>query len=187
MKKFKRINRGGLMFAVIAIVVTILIIVEASAVAAVKRDIFEVIQNNVEIQSKYVILPEEMRSGDISDEKIDEYINRCADELKSIYAYSDKVSSVENAKFNIVLYGMLRDCIINQIRNGKYYDKIEYKYIRYARNKGQNIILNGNDAIVIIELYADLSYPYGGNENYECRLTKINGEWKILSVKNRYE
>ena len=113
MKVLKKINKG----LILTIIVLAALLIYISGVEkqrnADKPDIRKACEDFILLTDKYVVLPEDMQKSEVSEEKVNEYVNQMKSDVEKVM-----ISNTEAVKIQ-------KQVIENNLRNG--YDALDVR------------------------------------------------------------
>lgn len=179
MKVLKKINKG----LILTIIVLAALLIYISGVEkqrnADKPDIRRACEDFILLTDKYVVLPEDMQKSEVSEEKVNEYVNQMKSDVEKVM-----ISNTEAVKIQ-------KQVIENNLRNG--YDALDVR-IKMSRKikkingyefDGNQVTVKLKDQVEIVtkvfdEIDSTKETETFDASNDEIILQKIDGKWKIV-------
>ena len=179
MKVLKKINKG----LILTIIVLAALLIYISGVEkqrnADKPDIRKACEDFILLTDKYVVLPEDMQKSEVSEEKVNEYVNQMKNDVEKVM-----ISNTEAVKIQ-------KQVIENNLRNG--YDALDVR-IKMSRKikkingyefDGNQVTVKLKDQVEIVtkvfdEIDSTKETETFDASNDEIILQKIDGKWKIV-------
>ena len=179
MKVLKKINKG----LILTIIVLAALLIYISGVEkqrnADKPDIRKACEDFILLTDKYVVLPEDMQKSEVSEEKVNEYVNQMKSDVEKVM-----ISNTEAVKIQ-------KQVIENNLRNG--YDALDVR-IKMSRKikkingyefDGNQVTVKLNNQVEIVtkvfdEIESTKETETFDASNDEIILQKIDGKWKIV-------
>ena len=179
MKVLKKINKG----LILTIIVLAALLIYISGVEkqrnADKPDIRKACEDFILLTDKYVVLPEDMQKLEVSEEKVNEYVNQMKSDVEKVM-----ISNTEAVKIQ-------KQVIENNLRNG--YDALDVR-IKMSRKikkingyefDGNQVTVKLKDQVEIVtkvfdEIDSTKETETFDASNDEIILQKIDGKWKIV-------
>lgn len=179
MKVLKKINKG----LILTIIVLAALLIYISGVEkqrnADKPDIRKACEDFILLTDKYVVLPEDMQKSEVSEEKVNEYVNQMKNDVEKVM-----ISNTEALKIQ-------KQVIENNLRNG--YDALDVR-IKMSRKikkingyefDGNQVTVKLKDQVEIVtkvfdEIDSTKETETFDASNDEIILQKIDGKWKIV-------
>ena len=179
MKVLKKINKG----LILTIIVLAALLIYISGVEkqrnADKPDIRKACEDFILLTDKYVVLPEDMQKSEVSEEKVNEYVNQMKSDVEKVM-----ISNTEAVKIQ-------KQVIENNLRNG--YDALDVR-IKISRKikkingyefDGNQVTVKLKDQVEIVtkvfdEIDSTKETETFDASNDEIILQKIDGKWKIV-------
>ena len=175
----KKINKG----LILTIIVLAALLIYISGVEkqrnADKPDIRKACEDFILLTDKYVVLPEDMQKSEVSEEKVNEYVNQMKSDVEKVM-----ISNTEAVKIQ-------KQVIENNLRNG--YDALDVR-IKMSRKikkingyefDGNQVTVKLKDQVEIVtkvfdEIDSTKETETFDASNDEIILQKIDGKWKIV-------
>lgn len=179
MKVLKKINKG----LILTIIVLAALLIYISGVEkqrnADKPDIRKACEDFILLTDKYVVLPEDMQKSEVSEEKVNEYVNQMKSDVEKVM-----ISNTEAVKIQ-------KQVIENNLKNG--YDALDVR-IKMSRKikkingyefDGNQVTVKLKDQVEIVtkvfdEIDSTKETETFDASNDEIILQKIDGKWKIV-------
>ena len=179
MKVLKKINKG----LILTIIVLAALLIYISGVEkqrnADKPDIRKACEDFILLTDKYVVLPEDMQKSEVSEEKVNEYVNQMKSDVEKVM-----ISNTEAVKIQ-------KQVIENNLRNR--YDALDVR-IKMSRKikkingyefDGNQVTVKLKDQVEIVtkvfdEIDSTKETETFDASNDEIILQKIDGKWKIV-------
>ena len=179
MKVLKKINKG----LILTIIVLAALLIYISGVEkqrnADKPDIRKACEDFILLTDKYVVLPEDMQKSEVSEEKVNEYVNQMKSDVEKVM-----ISNTEAVKIQ-------KQVIENNLRNG--YDALDVR-IKMSRKikkingyefDGNQVTVKLKDQVEIVtkvfdEIDSTKETETFDASNDEIILQKVDGKWKIV-------
>ena len=144
-----------------------------------KPDIRKACEDFILLTDKYVVLPEDMQKSEVSEEKVNEYVNQMKSDVEKVM-----ISNTEAVKIQ-------KQVIENNLRNG--YDALDVR-IKMSRKikkingyefDGNQVTVKLKDQVEIVtkvfdEIDSTKETETFDASNDEIILQKIDGKWKIV-------
>lgn len=179
MKVLKKINKG----LILTIIVLAALLIYISGVEkqrnADKPDIRKACEDFILLTDKYVVLPEDMQKSEVSEEKVNEYVNQMKSDVEKVM-----ISNTEAVKIQ-------KQVIENNLRNG--YDALDVrskvsrkiKKINGYEFDGNQVTVKLKDQVEIVTKVFDEIDSIKETETFDASndeiiLQKIDGKWKIV-------
>ena len=179
MKVLKKINKG----LILTIIVLAALLIYISSIEkqrnSDKPDIRKACEDFILLTDKYVVLPEDMQKSEVSEEKVNEYVNQMKSDVEKVM-----ISNTEAVKIQ-------KQVIENNLRNG--YDALDVR-IKMSRKikkingyefDGNQVTVKLKDQVEIVTKVFDEIESTKETETFEASsdeiiLQKIDGKWKIV-------
>ena len=179
MKVLKKINKG----LILTIIVLAALLIYISSIEkqrnSDKPDIRKACEDFILLTDKYVVLPEDMQKSEVSEEKVNEYVNQMKSDVEKVM-----ISNTEAVKIQ-------KQVIENNLRNG--YDALDVR-IKMSRKikkingyefDGNQVTVKLKDQVEIVtkvfdEIDSTKETETFDASNDEIILQKIDGKWKIV-------
>ena len=179
MKVLKKINKG----LILTIIVLAALLIYISGVEkqrnSDKPDIRKACEEFIALTDKYVVLPEDMQKSEVSEEKVNEYVNQMKSDVEKVM-----ISNTEAVKIQ-------KQVIENNLRNG--YDALDVR-IKMSRKikkingyefDGNQVTVKLKDQVEIVTKVFDEIESTKETETFEASsdeiiLQKVDGKWKIV-------
>lgn len=179
MKVLKKINKG----LILTIIVLAALLIYISGVEkqrnADKTDIRKACEEFIALTDKYVVLPEDMQKSEVSEEKVNEYVNQMKSDVEKVM-----ISNTEAVKIQ-------EQVIENNLRNGYNALDVRSKVSRKIKKingyefDGNQVTVKLNNQVEIVtkvfdEIDSTKETETFDASNDEIILQKIDGKWKIV-------
>ncbi len=179
MKVLKKINKG----LILTIIVLAALLIYISGVEkqrnADKPDIRKACEDFILLTDKYVVLPEDMQKSEVSEEKVNEYVNQMKSDVEKVM-----ISNTEAVKIQ-------KQVIENNLRNGYNALDVRIKMSRKIKKingyefDGNQVTVKLKDQVEIVtkvfdEIDSTKETETFDASNDEIILQKIDGKWKIV-------
>ena len=179
MKVLKKINKG----LILTIIVLAALLIYISGVEkqrnADKPDIRKSCEEFIALTDKYVVLPEDMQKSEVSEEKVNEYVNQMKSDVEKVM-----ISNTEAVKIQ-------EQVIENNLRNGYNALDVRSKVSRKIKKingyefDGNQVTVKLNNQVEIVtkvfdEIDSTKETETFDASNDEIILQKIDGKWKIV-------
>ena len=179
MKVLKKINKG----LILTIIVLAALLIYISGVEkqrnADKPDIRKACEEFISLNDKYVVLPEDMQKSEVSEEKVNEYVNQMKSDVEKVM-----ISNTEAVKIQ-------EQVIENNLRNGYNALDVRSKVSRKIKKingyefDGNQVTVKLNNQVEIVtkvfdEIESTKETETFDASNDEIILQKIDGKWKIV-------
>ena len=179
MKVLKKINKG----LILTIIVLAALLIYISSIEkqrnSDKPDIRKACEEFIALTDKYVVLPEDMQKSEVSEEKVNEYVNQMKSDVEKVM-----ISNTEAVKIQ-------KQVIENNLRNG--YDALDVR-IKMSRKikkingyefDGNQVTVKLKDQVEIVTKVFDEIESTKETETFEASsdeiiLQKVDGKWKIV-------
>ena len=179
MKVLKKINKGLILTIIVLAALLIYISGVEKQRKADKPDIRKACEDFILLTDKYVVLPEDMQKSEVSEEKVNEYVNQMKSDVEKVM-----ISNTEAVKIQ-------KQVIENNLRNG--YDALDVR-IKMSRKikkingyefDGNQVTVKLKDQVEIVtkvfdEIDSTKETETFDASNDEIILQKIDGKWKIV-------
>ena len=191
MKVLKKINKG----LILTIIVLAALLIYISGVEkqrnADKPDIRKECEDFILLTDKYVVLPEDMQKSEVSEEKVNEYVNQMKSDVEKVMISNTEAVKIQKQ----VIENNLRDSYNALDVRSKVSRKI--KKINGYEFDGNQVTVKLNNQVEIVTKVFDEIESTKETETFEASsdeiiLQKIDGKWKIVysnlqfDVSNRY-
>lgn len=179
MKVLKKINKG----LILTIIVLAALLIYISGVEkqrnADKPDIRKACEDFILLTDKYVVLPEDMQKSEVSEEKVNEYVNQMKSDVEKVM-----ISNTEAVKIQ-------KQVIENNLRNGYNALDVRIKMSRKIKKingyefDGNQVTVKLNNQVEIVTKVFDEIESTKETETFEASsdeiiLQKVDGKWKIV-------
>ncbi len=179
MKVLKKINKG----LILTIIVLAALLIYISSIEkqrnSDKPDIRKACEEFIALTDKYVVLPEDMQKSEVSEEKVNEYVNQMKSDVEKVM-----ISNTETVKIQKqVIENNLRDSYNALDVRSKVSRKI--KKINGYEFDGNQVTVKLKDQVEIVTKVFDEIESTKETETFEASsdeiiLQKIDGKWKIV-------
>ena len=179
MKVLKKINKG----LILTIIVLAALLIYISGVEkqrnADKPDIRKACEEFIALTDKYVVLPEDMQKSEVSEEKVNEYVNQMKNDVEKVM-----ISNTEAVKIQ-------EQVIENNLRNGYNALDVRSKVSRKIKKingyefDGNQVTVKLNNQVEIVTKVFDEIDSTKETETFDASsdeiiLQKVDGKWKIV-------
>ena len=179
MKVLKKINKG----LILTIIVLAALLIYISSIEkqrnSDKPDIRKACEEFIALTDKYVVLPEDMQKSEVSEEKVNEYVNQMKNDVEKVM-----ISNTEAVKIQ-------KQVIENNLRNGYNALDVRIKMSRKIKKingyefDGNQVTVKLKDQVEIVtkvfdEIDSTKETETFDASNDEIILQKIDGKWKIV-------
>lgn len=179
MKVLKKINKG----LILTIIVLAALLIYISGVEkqrnADKPDIRKACEDFILLTDKYVVLPEDMQKSEVSEEKVNEYVNQMKSDVEKVMISNTEAVKIQKQ----VIENNLRDSYNALDVRSKVSRKI--KKINGYEFDGNQVTVKLNNQVEIVTKVFDEIESTKETETFEASsdeiiLQKIDGKWKIV-------
>ena len=179
MKVLKKINKG----LILTIIVLAALLIYISGVEkqrnADKPDIRKACEDFILLTDKYVVLPEDMQKSEVSEEKVNEYVNQMKSDVEKVMISNTEAVKIQKQ----VIENNLRDSYNALDVRSKVSRKI--KKINGYEFDGNQVTVKLKDQVEIVtkvfdEIDSTKETETFDASNDEIILQKIDGKWKIV-------
>lgn len=179
MKVLKKINKG----LILTIIVLAALLIYISGVEkqrnADKPDIRKACEDFILLTDKYVVLPEDMQKSEVSEEKVNEYVNQMKNDVEKVMISNTEALKIQEQ----VIENNLRDSYNALDVRSKVSRKI--KKINGYEFDGNQVTVKLKDQVEIVtkvfdEIDSTKETETFDASNDEIILQKIDGKWKIV-------
>lgn len=179
MKVLKKINKG----LILTIIVLAALLIYISGVEkqrnADKPDIRKACEEFIALTDKYVVLPEDMQKSEVSEEKVNEYVNQMKSDVEKVMIFNTEAVKIQE------------QVIENNLRNGYNALDVRSKVSRKIKKingyefDGNQVTVKLNNQVEIVtkvfdEIDSTKETETFDASNDEIILQKIDGKWKIV-------
>ena len=179
MKFLKKINKGLLLTIILLVVLVIYFKSVERQREANKPEIKKACEEFIAFTDKYVVLPEDMQKSEVSEEKVNEYVNQMKSDVEKVM-----ISNTEAVKIQ-------EQVIENNLRNGYNALDVRSKVSRKIKKingyefDGNQVTVKLNNQVEIVtkvfdEIDSTKETETFDASNDEIILQKIDGKWKIV-------
>lgn len=179
MKVLKKINKG----LILTIIVLAALLIYISSVEkqrnADKPDIRKACEDFILLTDKYVVLPEDMQKSEVSEEKVNEYVNQMKNDVEKVMISNTEALKIQEQ----VIENNLRDSYNALDVRSKVSRKI--KKINGYEFDGNQVTVKLKDQVeIVIKVFDEIDSTKETEtfdaSNDEIILQKIDGKWKIV-------
>lgn len=179
MKVLKKINKG----LILTIIVLAALLIYISGVEkqrnADKPDIRKACEEFIALTDKYVVLPEDMQKSEVSEEKVNEYVNQMKNDVEKVMISNTEAVKIQEQ----VIENNLRDSYNALDARSKMSRKIK-KINGYEFDGNQVTVKLNNQVEIVTKVFAEIDSTKETEtfdaSNDEIILQKIDGKWKIV-------
>lgn len=179
MKVLKKINKG----LVLTIIVLAALLIYISGVEkqrnADKPDIRKACEEFIALTDKYVVLPEDMQKSEVSEEKVNEYVNQMKNDVEKVMISNTEAVKIQEQ----VIENNLRDSYNALDVRSKVSRKIK-KINGYEFDGNQVTVKLNNQVEIVTKVFDEIDSTKETEtfdaSNDEIILQKIDGKWKIV-------
>ena len=179
MKVLKKINKG----LILTIIVLAALLIYISGVEkqrnADKPDIRKACEDFILLTDKYVVLPEDMQKSEVSEEKVNEYVNQMKNDVEKVMISNTEALKIQEQ----VIENNLRDSYNALDVRSKVSRKI--KKINGYEFDGNQVTVKLKDQVEIVTKVFDEIDSTKETETFDASsdeiiLQKVDGKWKIV-------
>lgn len=179
MKVLKKINKG----LILTIIVLAALLIYISSIEkqrnSDKPDIRKACEEFIALTDKYVVLPEDMQKSEVSEEKVNEYVNQMKNDVEKVMISNTEAVKIQEQ----VIENNLRDSYNALDVRSKVSRKI--KKINGYEFDGNQVTVKLKDQVEIVtkvfdEIDSTKETETFDASNDEIILQKIDGKWKIV-------
>ena len=179
MKVLKKINKG----LILTIIVLAALLIYISGVEkqrnADKPDIRKACEDFILLTDKYVVLPEDMQKSEVSEEKVNEYVNQMKSDVEKVMISNTEAVKIQKQ----VIENNLRDSYNALDVRSKVSRKIK-KINRYEFDGNQVTVKLKDQVEIVTKVFDEIDSTKETEtfdaSNDEIILQKIDGKWKIV-------
>lgn len=179
MKVLKKINKG----LILTIIVLAALLIYISGVEkqrnADKPDIRKACEEFIALTDKYVVLPEDMQKSEVSEEKVNEYVNQMKNDVEKVMISNTEAVKIQEQ----VIENNLRDSYNALDVRSKMSRKIK-KINGYEFDGNQVTVKLNNQVEIVTKVFDEIDSTKETEtfdaSNDEIILQKIDGKWKIV-------
>lgn len=179
MKVLKKINKG----LILTIIVLAALLIYISGVEkqrnADKPDIRKACEDFILLTDKYVVLPEDMQKSEVSEEKVNEYVNQMKSDVEKVMISNTEAVKIQEQ----VIENNLRDSYNALDVRSKVSRKIK-KINGYEFDGNQVTVKLNNQVEIVTKVFDEIDSTKETEtfdaSNDEIILQKIDGKWKIV-------
>lgn len=179
MKVLKKINKG----LILTIIVLAALLIYISGVEkqrnADKPDIRKACEEFIALTDKYVVLPEDMQKTEVSEEKVNEYVNQMKNDVEKVMISNTEALKIQEQ----VIENNLRDSYNALDVRSKVSRKIK-KINGYEFDGNQVTVKLNNQVEIVTKVFNEIESTKE-TETFEASsdeiiLQKVDGKWKIV-------
>lgn len=179
MKVLKKINKG----LILTIIVLAALLIYISSIEkqrnSDKPDIRKACEEFIALTDKYVVLPEDMQKSEVSEEKVNEYVNQMKNDVEKVMISNTEALKIQEQ----VIENNLRDSYNALDVRSKVSRKI--KKINGYEFDGNQVTVKLNNQVEIVTKVFDEIESTKETETFEASsdeiiLQKVDGKWKIV-------
>ena len=179
MKVLKKINKG----LILTIIVLAALLIYISSIEkqrnSDKPDIRKACEDFILLTDKYVVLPEDMQKSEVSEEKVNEYVNQMKSDVEKVMISNTEAVKIQKQ----VIENNLRDSYNALDVRSKVSRKI--KKINGYEFDGNQVTVKLKDQVEIVtkvfdEIDSTKETETFDASNDEIILQKVDGKWKIV-------
>ena len=179
MKVLKKINKG----LILTIIVLAALLIYISSIEkqrnSDKPDIRKACEEFIALTDKYVVLPEDMQKSEVSEEKVNEYVNQMKSDVEKVMISNTEAVKIQKQ----VIENNLRDSYNALDVRSKVSRKI--KKINGYEFDGNQVTVKLNNQVEIFTKVFDEIESTKETETFEASsdeiiLQKVDGKWKIV-------
>ena len=179
MKVLKKLNKG----LILTIIVVAALLIYISSIEkqrnSDKPDIRKACEEFIALTDKYVVLPEDMQKSEVSEEKVNEYVNQMKNDVEKVMILNTEAVKIQEQ----VIENNLRDSYNALDVRSKVSRKI--KKINGYEFDGNQVTVKLNNQVEIVTKVFDEIESTKETETFEASsdeiiLQKIDGKWKIV-------
>ncbi len=179
MKVLKKINKG----LILTIIVLAALLIYISSIEkqrnSDKPDIRKACEEFIALTDKYVVLPEDMQKSEVSEEKVNEYVNQMKNDVEKVMISNTEAVKIQEQ----VIENNLRDSYNALDVRSKVSRKI--KKINGYEFDGNQVTVKLNNQVEIVTKVFDEIESTKETETFDASsdeiiLQKVDGKWKIV-------
>ena len=179
MKVLKKINKG----LILTIIVLAALLIYISSIEkqrnSDKPDIRKACEEFIALTDKYVVLPEDMQKSEVSEEKVNEYVNQMKNDVEKVMISNTEALKIQEQ----VIENNLRDSYNALDVRSKVSRKIK-KINGYEFDGNQVTVKLNNQVEIVTKVFGEIESTKE-TETFEASsdeiiLQKIDGKWKIV-------
>ena len=179
MKVLKKINKG----LILTIIVLAALLIYISSIEkqrnSDKPDIRKACEEFIALTDKYVVLPEDMQKSEVSEEKVNEYVNQMKNDVEKVMISNTEALKIQEQ----VIENNLRDSYNALDVRSKVSRKI--KKINGYEFDGNQVTVKLNNQVEIVTKVFDEIESTKETETFDASsdeiiLQKVDGKWKIV-------
>ena len=179
MKVLKKINKG----LILTIIVLAALLIYISSIEkqrnSDKPDIRKACEDFILLTDKYVVLPEDMQKSEVSEEKVNEYVNQMKSDVEKVMISNTEAVKIQKQ----VIENNLRDSYNALDVRSKVSRKIK-KINGYEFDGNQVTVKLNNQVEIVTKVFDEIDSTKETEtfdaSNDEIILQKIDGKWKIV-------
>lgn len=179
MKVLKKINKG----LILTIIVLAALLIYISSIEkqrnSDKPDIRKACEEFIALTDKYVVLPEDMQKSEVSEEKVNEYVNQMKNDVEKVMISNTEAVKIQEQ----VIENNLRDSYNALDVRSKVSRKIK-KINGYEFDGNQVTVKLNNQVEIVTKVFDEIDSTKETEtfdaSNDEIILQKIDGKWKIV-------
>lgn len=179
MKVLKKINKG----LILTIIVLAALLIYISSIEkqrnSDKPDIRKACEEFIALTDKYVVLPEDMQKSEVSEEKVNEYVNQMKNDVEKVMILNTEAVKIQEQ----VIENNLRDSYNALDVRSKVSRKIK-KINGYEFDGNQVTVKLNNQVEIVTKVFDEIDSTKETEtfdaSNDEIILQKIDGKWKIV-------
>lgn len=179
MKVLKKINKG----LILTIIVLAALLIYISSIEkqrnSYKPDIRKACEEFIALTDKYVVLPEDMQKSEVSEEKVNEYVNQMKNDVEKVMISNTEAVKIQEQ----VIENNLRDSYNALDVRSKVSRKIK-KINGYEFDGNQVTVKLNNQVEIVTKVFDEIDSTKETEtfdaSNDEIILQKIDGKWKIV-------
>ena len=179
MKVLKKINKG----LILTIIVLAALLIYISSIEkqrnSDKPDIRKACEEFIALTDKYVVLPEDMQKSEVSEEKVNEYVNQMKNDVEKVMISNTEAVKIQEQ----VIENNLRDSYNALDVRSKVSRKIK-KINGYEFDGNQVTVKLNNQVEIVTKVFDEIESTKETEtfdaSNDEIILQKIDGKWKIV-------
>ena len=179
MKVLKKINKG----LILTIIVLAALLIYISSIEkqrnSDKPDIRKACEEFIALTDKYVVLPEDMQKSEVSEEKVNEYVNQMKNDVEKVMISNTEALKIQEQ----VIENNLRDSYNALDVRSKVSRKIK-KINGYEFDGNQVTVKLNNQVEIVTKVFGEIESTKE-TETFEASsdeiiLQKVDGKWKIV-------
>ena len=186
MKVLKKINKG----LILTIIVLAALLIYISGVEkqrnADKPDIRKACEEFIALTDKYVVLPEDMQKSEVSEEKVNEYVNQMKNDVEKVMISNTEAVKIQEQ----VIENNLRDSY-NALDVRSKMSRKTKKINGYEFDGNQVTVKLNNQVEIVTKVFDEIDSTKETEtfdaSNDEIILQKIDGKWKIVNSNLQFD